>query len=91
MADRRWWENPATLRQRDWYVYTAAVDAIAVGGNANDTIPIEADSDFILQKLTFWADIAGVAVDWSTRVMPNVSVLIKDTGIDRDWETYQSR
>ena len=79
---RREWEQPRNHR-RDIYTYSAEVAAIAVGGNANDTIAIEADSDFILQKLTYHADIAGAAQTAATRVVPNVSVLIKDTGSGR--------
>jgi hypothetical protein len=79
---RRPYETVDSFR-RDWYVYEAAVAAIAVGASANDTIAIEADSDFILQKLTFHADIAGAAQTDATRVVPNVSVQITDTGSGR--------
>lgn len=79
---QRPWED-ATYRRRDFYIYEAQVDAIAVGGNANDTIQIEADSDFILQKLTYEADIAGAAQTANTRVVPNVLVQLTDTGSGR--------
>ncbi len=79
---RREWED-ATHRRRDFYIYEAAVVAIAVGASVNDVINIEADSDFILQKLTYSADLAGVAQLESTRIVPNVTVQIVDTGSGR--------
>lgn len=76
------WENVGN-RRRDFYVYEAETLAIAVGASTNDTINIEADSDFILQKLTYQADNAGIAQTDSSRVIPNVSVQITDTGSGR--------
>lgn len=79
---RREWEDVSS-RRRDFYVYEALATAIAAGGAANDTIQIEADADFILQKLTYQADLAGVAQTDATRVIPNVSVILTDTGSGR--------
>ncbi len=76
------WEN-ATYKRRDFYIYEAETLVLAVGGNANDTIQIEADSDFILQKLTYEADIAGAAQTANTRIVPNVLVQLTDTGSGR--------
>ena len=82
MANRREWEN-VEHRRRDFYVYEALTTAIAVGASTNDVIAIEADSDFICQKLTYEADLAGVAQLSGTRIIPNVSVQITDTGSGR--------
>lgn len=81
-ARRREWED-VTHRRRDFFIYEAAVVAIATGASVNDVINIEADSDFILQKLTYSADLAGVAQLESTRIVPNVTVQITDTGSGR--------
>lgn len=81
-GDRRPWEDP-TYKRRDFYVYEAEALAIAAGGSANDVINIEADSDFILQKLAYQADNAGAQQTDSTRVIPNVTVQITDTGSGR--------
>jgi len=80
--NQRPWEN-ATYKRRDFYIYESEVLVLAAGGNANDTIQIEADSDFILQKLTYEADIAGAAQTNNTRVIPNVLVQLTDTGSGR--------
>ena len=79
---RREWENVGN-RRRDFYIYEAETIAIVVGTLTNDVINIEADSDFILQKLTFQADLAGVAQAEATRVIPNVLVQLTDTGSGR--------
>lgn len=76
------WEN-VEYRRRDFYTYESQVVDLAVAGSANDVINIEADSDFILQKLTFQADLSGAAQDHSTRVIPNVLVQLIDTGSGR--------
>lgn len=82
MNGNRPWENVGNKR-RDFYVYEAEALVLAAGASANDTIQIEADSDFILQKLTYQADLAGVAQTDATRVLPNVLVLLTDTGSGR--------
>jgi hypothetical protein len=42
-------------KRRDFYIYEAAALGLAALANATDTIQIEADSNFILQKLTYHA------------------------------------
>lgn len=71
------------LRLRDFFVYECKTLAIAVGGNTTDTIQIQADADFILQKLTYQADQAGATQTISTTVVPNVDVQVTDTGSNR--------
>ncbi len=78
----REWEQVGN-RRRDFYIYEAETLIIAVGALANDTIQIEADSDFILQKLTYESDIAGATQTESNRVIPNVLVQLTDTGSGR--------
>lgn len=70
--------------RRDWYTYEAQALALAAGANATDTINIESDSNFILQKLTAFADLAAAAQTESTRVIPLVSVQLTDTGSGRN-------
>jgi len=81
--------NPERVDEirRDFYIYgsqagTTAIP-LAAGASANDIINIEADSDFILQKLTYEADIAGAAFIESTRPIPNVTVQLIDSGSGR--------
>ncbi len=77
--------NPESVDnvRRDFYTYEAEALLLASGGSANDVINIEADSDFIMQKLSFQADDAGGAFTDSTRLIPNVSVQLVDTGSGR--------
>lgn len=75
-------EKVDTVR-RDFYVYEAEALAILPAGSANDIINIEADSDFILQKFAFQADIAAAAYTDATRPWPNISVQLIDSGSGR--------
>ena len=68
---------------QDFYVYQSSITSIASGANASDTVNIQADSDFILRKLTFFADIAGAAQTTATQVIPLISLQITDTGSGR--------
>lgn len=67
----------------EFYIYSVEFDALLSGTTATGQIPIQADSDFILQKLTQFSDIAAAAQTANTRVVPLVSALITDTGSSR--------
>ncbi len=67
----------------DWFTYTSAVVALGVGLTATDIVNVEADADFNLLKLSYFADLAGVAQTDATRVVPNVDIQILDTGSGR--------
>jgi hypothetical protein len=74
-------------KRRDFYVYEARTTAgtpIAAGITQTDAIPIEADSNFILEKLAYFADIAAAAQTQSTQVLPLVTIQIQDTGSGRN-------
>ena len=66
---------------RDFYTYVATATALAAAGNTTTSIQIEADSDFWLQKLSFYAinSASSAAV-----ASPNVRVLLTDTGSSRN-------
>jgi len=68
---------------RDVYTYTTGRVAVAAGVSVTTNIAIQADADFEIHKLTMFADIAGAAQTDSTRVLPNASILIRDTGSGR--------
>jgi len=75
-------ENVSDFR-RDFYIYEAESLALVAGGTSNDVINIEADSDFILQKMTYEADIAAAAYTFTTNPIPLVTIQITDTGSGR--------
>jgi hypothetical protein len=64
----------------DWYVYRAFVDSIAAAGSATSSINIRAHADFVLHKISFFADIAGAVQTDSSRVLPLVTLQLTDTG-----------
>lgn len=82
-ADHRGPRGGGRLLNKEFYIYSSNVAALAVAAVVTDNIPIQADTDFVLEKLTFHADIAGAALTDSSRVTPNVSILITDTGSNR--------
>ncbi len=68
----------------DFYVYEAEALALVTLAAATDIITIEADSNFVLQKFNYSADIAGAAFTDSTRPIPLVSIQLTDTGSGRN-------
>lgn len=84
-------------KRRDFYVYEAGVTNLPVSAQATDTIQIEADSNFILQKLSQFSvsnglngnlDVATTVLLTSgltaqQRVLPNVGIQLVDTGSGR--------
>lgn len=94
---RRMYPRPGTLGQlpeasmnggpkviaEDMFTYTLPVTSIASGATATDFIQIEAESDFLIQKLSYFADIAGATQTLSSVVVPLVSIVILDTGSGR--------
>lgn len=83
--------NKFLQRRRDLYVYEAQAIALAASGTITDTIQIEADSSFILQKLAMHpvapaaTAIAANALGLveSQRIIPNLAIVITDTGSGR--------
>jgi hypothetical protein len=74
-------QHPVT--GRDFYVYQLNFSALAAAGSASGQISIEVNSLFTLQKMTMTADIAAAAFTYSTRPLPNVTMLITDSGSSR--------
>lgn len=68
---------------RDFYSYSAVFTALAAGAAATYQIPIQADSDFVVQKQNYFAEVAHAGQTANSRVIPLISVLITDTGSGR--------
>lgn len=69
---------------RDFFVYEVNFLALLAGTQATGNINIQADSDFELNKLALFADIAGAAQTYETRVVPLVNLQITDSGSGRN-------
>lgn len=70
--------------RKDWFVYDFdGPITVAQGDQATVTFQIEADSDFELIKIGQFADIAKAAQTSSTRVLPLVTMQIKDASSGR--------
>ena len=72
----------AAPRRQDFLIYSTGRPAAALAPAATSTIfiNIQADADFVLEKLTYSADIAGAAQNIGNLTSPNVSVLLTSTG-----------
>jgi len=73
-----------TYVARDFYVYQENFLALASGATANGSIEVQADSDFVLQKMNYFADIAAAAQTPTTGVIPLVTLQLIDTGSGRN-------
>lgn len=69
--------------QKDFFIYTTGRFSVAPAAQATQNIAIQADADFEIVKLTAFSDLAGAAQTRATQVVPNVNVLITDTGAGR--------
>ena len=67
----------------DYYIYTIQFQDLAALDSDVGFIQIEADSDFLIQKWTYFSDIQGDAVTFNTIDVPLVTVTIVDTGSGR--------
>lgn len=66
---------------KDFFTYSSGRVAIgAVGASSTVNLIIQADSNFEVEKLTYFCDNAAAVTAAGTRVIPNVSVLIVNTG-----------
>lgn len=72
------------IEQLDFFIYTLAATALAPAATANATVNIQADSDFIVHKMTVMADVAGAGQTLNTLVVPLVRVQLTDTGSGRN-------
>ena len=75
--------NPPQYTDEDDGWYTVNFLALANGTSANSNINIESSSDFLWVKSMYFADIAAAAFLNSTRPIPNVTVILTDTGSGR--------
>lgn len=69
---------------KSFFGYSTTHSSVASGADDTQSINIEADSAFALQKLAYFADIAAAVQTDSSRVIPLATVQIRDTGSGRD-------
>ena len=69
---------------KDFYIYQENFSALVNATSATGTINIQADSDFILQKMTYFADIAVAIQTEATRVVPLITLQMVDAGSGRN-------
>lgn len=67
----------------DYYAYNFEIDGLAPGGQDSDSQQIEASSNFIWVKTSGFADVAGAAQNYDTRIVPLVTIQVTDVGSGR--------
>ena len=68
----------------DFFTYAVPVfTGLADGASATNNVVIQADSDFVLEQITYTATIANAAFTMNSRPIPNINILITDTGSGR--------
>lgn len=69
----------------DFYVYEIDFATLVHGGNTPQTssFNIQTDANFLWQEANVFADIAGAAFTNNSQPIPNVQILITDTGAGR--------
>jgi hypothetical protein len=79
--------TPQNRKQQEFIYSTGRITnaggvggALAPGAVFNAFINIQADADFVIEKQTYAADIAGAALTFNTWIMPNVLILLTSTG-----------
>ena len=77
-------DNSKKVVFKDFYVYQERFADLQSGQSATGNVNIQADSDFMLQKLTVFASIAGAAQTDSNRVIPLVTIQVTDSGSGRN-------
>ena len=67
----------------DFYTYNIQFEDIGFGVTQTGFIQIEADSDFLIQKLAYFSNVAGAVQTLTTADIPLCTILIVDTGSGR--------
>lgn len=77
--------NAGKKYSRDYYTYAIEIPTLTVAAAvATGQISIDADSDFVWEKSSYFADVAGAAQTDANKVVPLVSVAITDSGSGRN-------
>jgi hypothetical protein len=84
-------EGSYVAERKDFYVYEAQCTALAASAQSTDTIQIEADSNFILQKFAYHCQApaatmlaaSALGLVEAQRIIPPVAIQLIDTGSGR--------
>jgi hypothetical protein len=74
---------PPAVIAEDFFTYNTRFEDLAAGATGANFIQIEADSDFLIQKLAYASFLNDEAVTVESQDIPLVTVLIVDTGSGR--------
>jgi len=69
---------------KDFFTYQLDFDLLTAGSSLTKSFNIQADADFLLSKLSYAAALGDAAYTDGDRPIPNVSLIIQDTGSGRN-------
>ncbi len=72
---------------KDFFFYRAYVTSLASGVSSTSVVSIEANSDFVWLKSSYFADLAGAVQTNDSRVIPLCTVSITDSGSGRNLQS----
>lgn len=72
--------SPRTVLRKAFFTYNINFSALAAAASATGSFTVQADADFHIFKLAYFADIAAAIQTDSSRVIPLCNVLLTDTG-----------
>jgi hypothetical protein len=73
----------APQAHKEFAVLTTGRIAVAAGATVTPTIQVPVEANFELLAITGWADVAAAAQNYSTRIDPNITLVISDTASGR--------
>jgi hypothetical protein len=76
--------QPVSNKRRDFFAYTITFANLLAGASAQGSLQLQSDSEFELTKLTMFADIAADPETAATRVLPLVTLQMRDSGTARN-------
>lgn len=73
-----------TYQAFDFFTYEVDFLAVTPGSSPTGQFTVQQEADFVLTKINMFADIAGGAQTFDTRVIPLATIVINDTGSGRN-------
>ncbi|PCI44002.1 MAG: hypothetical protein COB41_05555 [Proteobacteria bacterium] len=69
---------------KDYYIYNAVVSTLAAGATQTEVINIEADANFIVQKMAYYATLGTATPTNDDKIVPLIGISILDSGSGRN-------
>lgn len=71
------------IQAHQFYTYDLSALALPPGEISSDTVVVDSGSDFVLQRIGYFADVDAGAQNAGTRVLPLIKIQIRDSSNGR--------